>query len=98
VNIHKIAIDASIPGFGLTAQRNDVPDPAFSQALAAERADLDRGLIEQLPCLGVQCTVNRFQSHPPNFSPIRSASALREWGLKLSSTGWMVSAASRPRR
>jgi hypothetical protein len=30
-----IAIHASIPGFGLTAQRNNAPDPAFPQALAS---------------------------------------------------------------
>ena len=47
-----IAVHASIPGFGLTAQRNDVPDPAFSQALAAEQADLNFGLIEPASMLG----------------------------------------------
>ena len=41
-----IAIHASIPGFGLAAQHHDVPDPTFPQALAAEQADFDLGLIE----------------------------------------------------
>src|SRR5665213_187711 len=40
------AIHASIPGFGLTAQRNDVSDPTFPHALAAEQADLNLSLIE----------------------------------------------------
>jgi hypothetical protein len=47
-----IAIHASIPSFGLTAQRNDVPDPAFPQALADEQADLYLGLIEPASMLG----------------------------------------------
>jgi DNA-binding transcriptional LysR family regulator len=41
-----IFIGASIPSFGLTAEVQDVPDPAFSQALAAEEADLNLSLIE----------------------------------------------------
>ena len=36
-----IAIDTSIPSFGLTAQVHDVPGPAFSKALAANQADLN---------------------------------------------------------
>lgn len=40
-----IAIRRSMASFGLTAQVHDLPDPAFSEALAAERADLNLGLI-----------------------------------------------------
>lgn len=47
-----IAIHALIPGFHLTAQRNDVPDPAFSQALTAEQADLNFSLIEPASMFG----------------------------------------------
>lgn len=42
-----IAICASIPSFGLTVQIHDVPDPAFSEALAAEQADLNLSQIHQ---------------------------------------------------
>jgi hypothetical protein len=51
-NRDAIAIHASISGFGLTAQRNDVPDLAFPQALAAEQTDLDFSLIEPAFMLG----------------------------------------------
>jgi len=40
------AVHASIPGFGLTAQRDDILDPSFSEALAAEQADLTLNLIQ----------------------------------------------------
>ena len=47
-----IAIRTSIPRFALTAQVHDVPDPALSQALAAEQADLDLSLIQPASMLG----------------------------------------------
>ena len=47
-----IAIRTSIPRFGLTAQVHDFPDPAPSEALAAEQADLDLRLIQPASMLG----------------------------------------------
>jgi hypothetical protein len=41
-----VAVCAAIPGFGLAAQGEDIPDPAFSEALAAEETNLDLGLVE----------------------------------------------------
>jgi hypothetical protein len=41
-----VVVGAAIPGFGLASQRGDIPDPAFSEALAAEEADPDFGLVE----------------------------------------------------
>ena len=47
-----IAIGTPIPCFGLTAQVREVPDPAFSEALAAEQADLNLSLIQPTSMLG----------------------------------------------
>ena len=46
------AIRASIPSFGLTAQVHDVPDPAFAEALAAEKTDLDLRLVQPASMFG----------------------------------------------
>ena len=46
-----VAIYSPIPGYGLSAQGGDIANPAFSQALTAEEADLDLSLIE--PASGV---------------------------------------------
>jgi hypothetical protein len=43
----------TIPCVGLSAHRGNVPDTAFFKALAAEETDLDFGLSQQLPCLGM---------------------------------------------
>ena len=42
-----------IPGVGLVAQRGNIPDPSFSQVLAAEEADLNLSLVQLALCLGV---------------------------------------------
>jgi len=47
-----ISIGTSIPSFGLTAQVHDVRDPAFSEALAAEQANLNLSLIQPASMLG----------------------------------------------
>ena len=41
-----ITIGTAIPGFGLTAQVHDLPDPAFAEALPAEETNFDLGLVE----------------------------------------------------
>jgi hypothetical protein len=47
-----IAVHAWIPGFGLTTQRSNIPDPAFPQALATEQADLHLSLVQPTSMLG----------------------------------------------
>src|ERR1035437_4935252 len=46
------AIGTAIPGFDLAVEGSDIPDPALSQALAAEEADLDLGLVQPASMLG----------------------------------------------
>jgi len=46
LNGDPIAVCAAIPCFGLTAQLANISDPAFSQALAAEKTDFYLGLIQ----------------------------------------------------
>src|SRR5664280_1214631 len=46
------AIGTAIPGFDLAAEHSDIPDPALSQALAAEEADLDLGLVQPASMFG----------------------------------------------
>lgn len=41
-----VTICASIPGFGLTAQRGDLPDPSPSHTLGAEKADFNLSLVQ----------------------------------------------------
>ena len=48
-----VAIDSPIPGFSLAVQGGDIANPAFSQALTAEEADLDFCLIKPASVLGV---------------------------------------------
>jgi len=44
-----VSVCTAIPGFGLVAKGDDIPDPAFSEALAAEKDNLDLGLVEPTP-------------------------------------------------
>src|SRR5271167_4961251 len=47
-----VAIVAPIPGFGVSAEGSNVPDPAFAEALAAEEADRNLRLIKPASMLG----------------------------------------------
>ncbi len=47
-----MAVGAAIPGFGLAAQCCDIRDSAFSEALAAEEANLNLGLVLPASMLG----------------------------------------------
>jgi hypothetical protein len=53
LNPEMCTISEVIPCAGLSAHRGNVPNTAFSEALTAEETDLDFGLSQQLPCLGV---------------------------------------------
>jgi hypothetical protein len=46
LNLDVVAVGATIPCFGLAAEGGDIADPAFSETLAAEKADLDLRLVQ----------------------------------------------------
>src|ERR1035437_3894645 len=72
-----VTICASIPGFGLAAQRGDVPDPSPSQTLAAEKADLNLNLVQPASVRG----------HEPRAALHRYAGAVETPLLWLQSRG-----------
>ena len=47
-----IAIEATVPGFYFVLQRGQIAKSAFPQALTAEQADFDLGLVEPAAMFG----------------------------------------------
>ena len=52
LNRDAVTICLVIPCLGLSAQRSDIPDPAISETLAAEEADLNLSLVQPTSMLG----------------------------------------------
>src|ERR1035437_8730412 len=64
-----VTICASIPGFGLAAQRGDVPGPSPSQTLAAEKADLNLSLVQPTSVCGSVVHGEAFPEQSARFFP-----------------------------